>query len=388
MIITLIFFIFQNNCFAKIRGASKIDGLYSTILSEQRDLLIQLPNSYNQNKNLRYPVMYLTDGLRNFNHAAGTLDLLTQSDEAQEMIIVAIKNTHRTRDFTPTYDESYNQWGFSGGADKFLNFIEQELMPYIDKHYRTNDFNIISGHSLGGLLTVYSLQTRPHLFQAHFAFSPSLWWHNEMIFKNAKSFFANTPELNNYLYLNLANEGGIMLSAFDKYKQLLQHYKPKGFSYNIELDDKENHSTSAMVGHNKAYTQLYKKIQCPKDVIAQGFPAIEQYYSQLSKNYGAEIKASYNTLAQVAGMAFDNKDITTAIKAYESIILKFPHLSDPYYRLAYIYEANGDFTDAIKNIDKALKISIDENVENNKYKSFRAYILSKIDRNIPIKPLR
>lgn len=360
--------------------------MYSTILSEQRDLLIQLPNSYSQNKNLRYPVIYLTDGLRNFNHAAGTLDLLTQSDEAQEMIIVAIKNTHRARDFTPTYDESYNQWGISGGADKFLDFIEQELMPYIDKKYRTNDFNILSGHSLGGLLSVYALQTRSHLFQAYFAFSPSLWWHNEVIFKNAKNFFANTPELNNYLYLNLANEGGIMLSAFNKYKQLLQRYKPKGFNYNIELDNEENHSTSAMVGHNKAYRQLYKKIQCPKDVIAQGFPAIEQYYSKLSKTYGAEIKASYNTLAQVAGIAFDNKDITAAINAYESIILMFPHLSDPYYRLSYIYEANDDLANAIKNIDKALKISIDENVENNKYKSFRAYILSKIDRNIPIEP--
>ena len=96
---------------------------------------------YQQNQKLDYPVLYLLDGQRNFGHTIGTLDLLNQSNMAQEMIVVAIMNTHRTRDFTPTYDESYNQWGFSGGADKFLNFIEQELMPYIDKHYRTNDSN-------------------------------------------------------------------------------------------------------------------------------------------------------------------------------------------------------------------------------------------------------
>ena len=48
-------------------------------------------------------------------------------------IIVAIKNTHRARDLTPTYDENYNKWGMSGGANNFLDFIEKELIPYVNK---------------------------------------------------------------------------------------------------------------------------------------------------------------------------------------------------------------------------------------------------------------
>lgn len=378
LLFTLLLLVYSGAANAKVRGTPSVDGLHSNVLDEQRDLLIQLPNSYHQNKKLNYPVLYLTDGLRNFNHASGTLDLLNQSDMAHEMIIVAIKNTHRTRDFTPTYDESYNQWGVSGGADKFLDFIEQELKPYIDKHYRTNNFNILSGHSLGGLLTIYSLQTRPHLFQAHFAFSPSLWWHEGMMFKGTHNFFTKTDKLNNYLYLNMANEGGHMQTFFDQYKALLAQHSIEGFSYNTDLVLDENHGTSAMVGQNKAYVHLYNKFQCPEEVIEKGVPAIEQYYEELSKTYNAEIKPSYPTLAQVAGSAFSDNNFATAIAIYQKIILKFPHLSDPYYRIAYIHHAHGEYKKALVAIDKALKSSFVENVENNKYMQFQAYILAEM----------
>ena len=101
-IFIILLIVTPNPANAKIRGESKVDSLYSKILDERRELLVHLPNNYQQNSGLNYPVLYLLDGQRNLNHAAGTLDLLSQSNMAQEMIIVAITNTHRTRDLTPT----------------------------------------------------------------------------------------------------------------------------------------------------------------------------------------------------------------------------------------------------------------------------------------------
>lgn len=379
-IITLLVFSCLAESVARERGTTEIDGLYSNILSEQRDLLIKLPNSYHQNKQLSYPVLYLPDGLRNFLHVSGTLDLLAQSHQSYEMIIVAIKNTHRTRDFTPTYDESYNQWGVSGGADNFLDFIEQELKPYIDKKYRTSGFDILSGHSLGGLLAVYSLQTRPHLFQAHFAFSPSLWWHDKVIFEKAKAFYANDNALNNYLYINLANEGGHMRTSFESYKSLLEQNSRTGFTFTIDLITDENHSTSAMVGHNKAFTRLYESLKCPTDVASLGLMEIERCYATLSKTYGAQINADYHTLAQAAGAPYNDKRYDDAIHIYQQLLSKFPHLSDPHYRMAHIYHSQGKLDKALTSIDKALTISIKENVENNKYKQFKAFVLEKVKK--------
>jgi len=366
---------------ANVRGTSITDSLPSKILSEQRDLIIHLPNNYQQNTDLNYPVLYLLDGQRNFGHAAGTLDLLNQDGKAQDMIIVAIKNTHRTRDFTPTYDESYNQWGISGGADNFLDFIEQELIPYMNKNYRTNNFKILSGHSLGGLLAVYALQSRPHLFQGHFAFSPSLWWHDQVIFKDAEKFLTTTAELNSYLYANLGNESGDMLSAFHKYTKLLETHTLKGFTYHSDIDKKENHGTSALIGQTLAYRYLYASLQCPKEVIDQGIPAIEQFYKIQSDKYGYLIKPSFHAMNHAGYIALEKKDIAMAIKTFEANVKNYPYKADGYDSLADGLEANGQLKKALKFRNLAIKKSLNENVENNAMKTRRANLLALIKKN-------
>jgi predicted alpha/beta superfamily hydrolase len=367
-----------STAYANVRGSSITDGLPSKILAEQRDLLVRLPNNYQQNTGLNYPVLYLLDGQRNFNHAAGTLDLLNQSGMAQEMIIIAIKNTHRTRDLTPTYDESYNEWGISGGADNFLDFIEQELIPYVNRNYRTNDFKILSGHSLGGLLAAYTLQSRPQLFQAHFAFSPSLWWHDGVILKGAEEFFANTTELNSYLYVNLGNESGDMQSAFKQYTQLLKTNSLKGFSYNSDIAERENHSTSALIGQTLAYRHLQATLQCPKEVIALGLTAIEQFFNRQSKKYGYQIKPSYRAINQAGYIALNKKDIAGAIKIFEGNVKNYPYKADGYDSLADALEANGQLDKALKTRNMAIKKSINENVENNAFKTHRRNLLALI----------
>jgi predicted alpha/beta superfamily hydrolase len=67
----------------------------------------------------------------------------------------------------------------SGGGDRFLDFIQNELMPEIGKRYRTAHFQIFSGHWLGGLMAIHILVSRPDMFQAYIAVSPSLQWDNQ-----------------------------------------------------------------------------------------------------------------------------------------------------------------------------------------------------------------
>ncbi|MBU3005652.1 alpha/beta hydrolase [Paraglaciecola arctica] len=365
---------------AGIRGSATVDGLQSKILNEQRDLLIHLPNNYHKYSSRRYPVLYLLDGQRNLRHTAGTLDLLNQDNKAQEMIIVAIKNTHRTRDFTPTYDESYNQWGISGGADRFLDFIEKELIPYMAKNYRTNNFKILSGHSLGGLLAVYALQSRPQLFQAHFAFSPSLWWHDQVIFEQAEDFFAKTTELHNYLYANMGNEDGPMLSSYERYTVLLEAHAPKGFRYNADLDTSETHGSTALAGQALAYRGLYASLQAPQAVIDQGMPAIKQFYKTQSAVYGYEIKPSYRAINSLGYKALQQKDFSTALAIFKDNVKRFPNKADAYDSLADGFEANGELDKALEMRDLVIKKSICENVENNAYKTRRANLVKLIQQ--------
>lgn len=377
----LVFFISFEEVNASVRGTSITDSLYSTVLSEQRDLLVHLPNNYEENKTLDYPMLYLLDGQRNFAHTMGTLDLLNQSNMAQEIIIIAIKNTHRTRDFTPTYDESYNEWGMSGGADDFLDFVETELIPYVNKTYRANNFKIISGHSLGGLLSIYALQSRPELFQAHFAFSPSLWWHKQAIFKKAESFLENSDELNTYLYVNMGNEGGHMLSSYERYKQLLNSHNRKGFKFNADLDTFETHNTTALAGNSLAFQNLSATLHPSDEIIAKGIPAINEFYKKQSSTYGYEIKPSYGSINRAAYNALQEKNFTKAIAIFKENIKNYPYKTDAYDSLADGYEANGELDKALEMRNIVIEKSMIENIENNAYKTRQRNLLKLVNTN-------
>jgi predicted alpha/beta superfamily hydrolase len=115
---------------------------------------------------------------------------------------VGIANTDRTRDLTPTHADIKNPDGTtvtafptSGGADRFLDFIQTEPIPEIEKRYRTAPYRIFAGHSVGGLLAIHALITRPDLFNAYIAVSPSLQWDNGHTLRQAQQFFATNAEL-------------------------------------------------------------------------------------------------------------------------------------------------------------------------------------------------
>ncbi len=146
----------------------------SDILGENRLLMIYLPSGYEGTKK-RYPVLYLLDGNTHFLHATAIVNFLSLCRHIPQMIVVAIPNTKRTRDFTPTKDKERTD---SGGAGKFIKFLKKELFPFIEKEYRTVPYRVLFGHSLTGMFTIYTLFTNPAMFRAYIAVSPALGYDN------------------------------------------------------------------------------------------------------------------------------------------------------------------------------------------------------------------
>ena len=167
--------------------------LQSEIMGEERVVLISTPRGY-EGTDATYPVLYLTDGYAHFSHTRGTVDFLVNNGLAPQLIIVAVTNTDRTRDLTPTRNDLTSDEGetiempTSGGAEKFLDFFEKELFPYVDSHYRTQPLRLFAGHSFGGLFALDALFTRPEMFDAVLAISPSLQWDDDYPIRQAKAF--------------------------------------------------------------------------------------------------------------------------------------------------------------------------------------------------------
>ena len=180
----------------------------SQVLGEERVILIRTPAGYARGSE-KFPVLYMTDGDAHIQHTSGTVSFLARNARMPEMIVVGITNTDRTRDLTPTRVErapgNPNAPGFptSGGADKFLKFIETELIPLVESKYRTMPYRALAGHSLGGLFAVHAMLTKPELFNSYIAVSPSLQWDNFEELDRVKEFFKTRKDLNRTLFTSL-----------------------------------------------------------------------------------------------------------------------------------------------------------------------------------------
>lgn len=190
----------------------QIDSVYSNILDESRKIWVHIPESAinSLSNTTKYPVLYLLDGPGHFYSVTGMIKKLSGSMIVPEMIIVAIPNTDRSRDLTPTHVDFDFFSGdsiqySSGGGNKFLDFMEEELIPHIEKTYPVSTYRTFVGHSFGGLSVINALISRQHLFNNYVAIDPSLWWDDQAFLKVADSILSVNKFDGKALYVGVAN---------------------------------------------------------------------------------------------------------------------------------------------------------------------------------------
>jgi predicted alpha/beta superfamily hydrolase len=154
-------------------------------------------------------VVYVSDANGMFASAVDTVRFMQLSEFLPPLLVVGIgyrmagiKDTEvvRMRDFTPTYDEQFVRWfpdhTLMGGADAFLEFIRTELKPWVHARFQVDtDDSMFFGHSLGGLFATYTLLTKPDTFRRYGIGSPSLWWHDDMMFGYEAAYAAAHDDL-------------------------------------------------------------------------------------------------------------------------------------------------------------------------------------------------
>ncbi len=268
----------------------------SRVLAETRTYIIHTPASYKSGKD-RYPVLVLQDGESNFAHTVAAVDLLADNGRIPEMIVVGVNNTDRSRDMTPTRPATGwggTPWsGSAGGADKFLAFIADELLPAVDRDYRTRPYRILVGHSLGGLFAIYALTTRPEVFNGYLAISPSLWWDDQALVKKAQPFFAVHPQLRADLYMTMGDEGQAMLGGAWKLAAVLEESKLKDVRWQFKRSVEEDHGTIPYLSTYEGLQAIFSgyRITDPVALYDQGgTAALDRHYAEFSRRLGYPIK--------------------------------------------------------------------------------------------------
>ncbi|MBQ4810236.1 esterase [Pseudoalteromonas luteoviolacea] len=332
--------------------------LSSKILSEQRTVTILLPDSYYINEQKVFPVLYRLDGKENIPLESAVLNKLHRSGAAPEMIIVAIENTDRARDLAPTVNyDPRGPVGVGGGGDKFLDFIEKELIPEVNRTFRTHDFKVFSGASIGGLLVLHAMQSRPHLFQGHIAYSPAVWWGAHSTLKNVKSFVAKRQTFDNYLYINIGSEAAPMRDIYDELHAFLANNKPHKFKLTADTFDDVPHAMTSAAGVFNAYHNLFLSLIMPSSALTDGVSSIKQYYKQVSFQRAEPTLPEEWVLRGLGYELVDAKDFVGAIEVFKYNIEQNPTMASAYNGLAYAYEQNNQYAQSLEQVNIALKLA-------------------------------
>jgi predicted alpha/beta superfamily hydrolase len=255
------------NSFSQVNSVDKkpfvigeIREINSTILGEKRTLNIHLPAQYDTSKS--YPVIYLLDGSaqEDFLHIVGLAQFFAMQYTMPEMIIVGIANVDRKRDFTfPTTNADLKkEFPTTGGSEKFIQFIEKELQPFIIQNYKTTEDNYLIGQSLGGLLAAEILVKKPTLFNHYLIVSPSLWWDDESLLKSVDATISQTDYTNIYVYLAVGlKEPKMMVKDANLFYKALSKSKSEDFRFEYMTFAKENHATILHQAINEAFELLF-----------------------------------------------------------------------------------------------------------------------------------
>ncbi len=157
----------------KTFSIGKYDKLHSEIYQRDREFIVHVPDASDQKISTEtYPVLFLLDGDVLFTKTVGILNHLSSAyggEKCPKMIIVGIQHPNRMKDLLPVVSKDNPDM-----KDNFTDFLKKELIPYIDKHYPTQPYRVLAGHSLGGLRTANTLIYHQQLFNAYIALDPSM----------------------------------------------------------------------------------------------------------------------------------------------------------------------------------------------------------------------
>ncbi|HMS43175.1 MAG TPA: alpha/beta hydrolase-fold protein [Pyrinomonadaceae bacterium] len=351
ILLLLLVFAFSSAIFAQTpQGSSVVHNIHkinSQVLGEERTVIVRVPLNYNQ-ADTKFPVVYMLDAHAPQNSMmVGIVEQQSWSGMMPEMIVVGIQNTNRTRDLTPTKTQRED----SGGGDKFLDFLEKEVIPMVEKNYRTQPFRVFAGHSLGGLMTVYAFVSRPDLFNAYIAASPVLHWDNDFVIKRAEEVFKQNKDWKKTMFIALGDEPDYV-KGFNSFQDLLKKTKPKNFEYEFQQFKNDNHGSVVLPAYYAGFRKIFAGWTPPT---TGNLTDLENHYKNLSKRFGYEIKIPETMLNQVGYQLLGANRFDEAIAAFRKNVENYPNSANVYDSLAEAFEKNGQLKQAAEFYEKAYK---------------------------------
>jgi len=332
----------------------------STILNEERELLVHLPADYNKSEK-NYPVIFVLDGNSHFRHATVAANILDQQNRMPQSIIVALPNNSGTR-------------GRDLGAQKdaFLKFISDEVIPYTNKNYRTSDHKTIFGHSMAGAFVLKVLAKKPDLFENYIAASPYLSPSDSELYQGFEKLLKNNKDINKSLYFTMtdaAAEGIEVTEALDKFVALMKKQAPKSLKWHYEFIPEQVHMTTPYLTLYQGISNVFSDYHAPsyaniKDFKSHGgIKGLESFYRNRSSKYQVSDQVPERTVRRL-GYNFMDQAPKQAVEIFLQNTNNHPDSPGARLALARGYENINAKKEALDSFKKAVEIAEKSSPQN------------------------
>jgi predicted alpha/beta superfamily hydrolase len=362
------------------------DSVYSEVLDESRDLWIHLPNGGDLLEGHEYPVVYLLDG---GVHLGGLAMIQEYYNffRLPEMIVVAISNrTNRTRDLTTSEVDSRqgNMVAESGGAERFTQFISDELIPYVESKYPVSSYRTLIGHSYAGLFTINTLIHHKELFKNYIAIDPSLSWDDQRFLDEATEALETDSFSGKGLYVSMANEllrftdtmtiddvmhdtteFSLSVRSILEFVHTAEAKKSNGLQFAWDYYDKDLHGSVPLISMRDGLVFLFdwwelktpSRYNDPATSVEEITDLINERTRVLTENIGQPMAMEEELMTMLGFMAMQMDQPVKAKTVFDLVLKYYPNSAAAHDAMVDFYVSQDDRENALIHARHAFSIS-------------------------------
>jgi len=323
--------------------------IYSDIAQQNLTLHITLPSGYRSEGTTRYPAFYTTSGTSRLDVLKTQVNWLSHVGFAPlpQVLFISLPSIEADK-FTKA----------SGSLSSLTTQVyEKEVLPYIDKHYRTHPYRVIEGFSSNANQLLSIFIDRPELFNAYMIFSPALGLDKSNLVEKLLAKKADSRYQHRSFYLSLGsfkeNRG-----TFEKIHNHLATWSKsniKGLEVITEDLSHKNYLAAPVVGLINAAEKIFSDRQPQASLFEKtGVEGVKQYFVKLHKKYGYELDVD-NSIVDLGFYYAQIKQFVKAEETLHTLINKSPENIIYLVRLSEIQQQGSNTEKAKRTLTIALK---------------------------------
>jgi hypothetical protein len=333
-------------------GIGRKHTIPSTILGEKVDLIVHLPGDYSSGEK-RYPVLLFlgSDYRAKFALAAATLEYMCAQGQLPGIILVGVDLPHGN--FVQVPQENP---GGTVSADRHIAALADEIIPFVDRAFRTNGYRILYGGSNSGVFAVYALLSGKLPCQAYFASSPMLGWCPRLIAAKAGEALADSNRPSRFLFLVWSDDDfGRVTRELPKFVDLVGKSALGWLRWKSEIRHNEGHvpEMDLALGLRALFPDYNPKAELTT------LRVLREHYATLSDRYGFAIEVPEALIFDVGLTLATSQQLgqlDEAQRIFEFTVEHYPRNAQMRAGLGFVHKQRGNAELAIVHLKKALEI--------------------------------